>query len=148
MIDPNYLSHPSDSNLLVEGLRFCYGLINTRAFQDADLRPLKPDSHGCGHTQPYTEAYWLCLVHRYSFSANHAVGSCKMGPYNDPMSVVGSDLRVHGVERLRVADASVMPTIVGGGTFATTVMIAERAADLVMKEWMLEDRTYRSRDEL
>ncbi len=64
----------------------------------------------------------------------HPVGTCKMGRADDPMAVVDSRLRVHGVAALRVADASVMPTITSGNTNAPALMIAERAA-----AWMLED---------
>jgi choline dehydrogenase len=61
----------------------------------------------------------------------HPVGTCKMGPAGDPHAVVDSKLRVHGVAGLRIADASVMPTITSGNTNAPTLMIAERAAEWV-----------------
>ncbi|HET8765453.1 MAG TPA: GMC oxidoreductase, partial [Rhodanobacter sp.] len=61
----------------------------------------------------------------------HPVGTCRMGPAGDPAAVVGADLRVHGVDGLRVADASIMPTITGGNTNAPTIMIGEKCADLV-----------------
>jgi choline dehydrogenase len=61
----------------------------------------------------------------------HPVGTTKMGPHNDPSAVVGADLRVHGLARLRVIDASVMPTITSGNTNSPTLMIAEKGAAMV-----------------
>ena len=66
-----------------------------------------------------------------ALTAHHPLGTCKMGPVTDPSAVVAPDLRVHGVDALRVVDASVMPDLVGGMINAPVVMIAERGADLV-----------------
>ena len=63
------------------------------------------------------------------------VGSCKMGPASDPLSVVDARLKVHGVDGLRIADASIMPRIVGGNTNAATIMIGEKAADMIHEEY-------------
>jgi choline dehydrogenase len=64
-------------------------------------------------------------------SQYHPVGTCKMGPDSDPMAVVDERLRVRGIDALRVADASIMPTLVGGNTNVPAIMIGEKAADLV-----------------
>ena len=61
----------------------------------------------------------------------HPVGTCKMGPDSDPMAVVDAQLRVRGIDGLRVADASIMPTLIGGNTNAPTIMIGEKLADLL-----------------
>ena len=66
-----------------------------------------------------------------ALTAHHPLGTCKMGPATDASAVVGPDLRVHGLDALRVVDASVMPDLVGGMINAPVVMIAERGADLV-----------------
>ena len=65
----------------------------------------------------------------------HPVGTCKMGPAHDTAAVVDGELRVHGVQRLRVIDASIMPTITSGNTNAPTVMIAERGAEFIRKDY-------------
>ena len=61
----------------------------------------------------------------------HPVGTCKMGPDSDPMAVVDARLRVRGIDGLRVADASIMPTLIGGNTNAPSIMIGEKLADLL-----------------
>ena len=65
----------------------------------------------------------------------HPVGTCKMGPQHDPEAVVDDELRVHGIKGLRVIDASIMPTITSGNTNAPTVMIAERGAEFIRRDY-------------
>jgi choline dehydrogenase-like flavoprotein len=68
----------------------------------------------------------------YGESIYHPVGTCKMGPSSDPLAVTSPQLKVHGIDGLRVIDASVMPTITSGNTNAATIMIAEKASDMII----------------
>ena len=123
LIQPDYLSSEADMQVLVEGVKLARWLAQTKAF----------DPFGGTETHPGPEAQSdEAVVEHIRETAEtlyHPVGTCKMG--SDAMAVVDSQLRVRSVEALRVVDASIMPMIVGGNTNAPTIMIAEKAADLI-----------------
>jgi choline dehydrogenase len=122
-IDPGYLSEAEDVAVLVEGLVLCRRLAATRA-----LAPFRgPETLPGAAVQG--EAALAAYVRERSETLYHPVGTCRMG--HDATSVVDPFLRVHGVQGLRVADASIMPTITRGNTNAPTVMIAEKAAAML-----------------
>jgi choline dehydrogenase len=122
-IDPRYLAETSDLKTLVDGLRNVRKIARADAFDEYRGREVWPSEDA------QTDEELKAHVRKTAQTIYHPVGTCKMG--NDSMAVVDDRLRVHGIEGLRVVDASIMPTIVGGNTNAPTTMIAERAADLM-----------------
>jgi choline dehydrogenase len=122
----NYLATDYDRALMIEGTRLTRRLMATRAFSPYVLEEYKP---GAGVR---TDDEILDCLRRNATTGFHPVGTCRMG--RDAGAVVDPRLRVRGIERLRVIDASVMPTLVSGNTNAATIMIAEKGADLVRED--------------
>lgn len=125
-IQPGYLSCESDLQALVEGISLCRKVAQTSAFDPFRGVERYPGAEVQG------EAAIADYVRESSLTGDHSVGTCKMG--NDALAVVDAALRVRGIAGLRVVDASIMPTIVSGNTNAPTIMIAEKAADLIKKK--------------
>ncbi len=126
-IDANYLSAGRDVETLVAGTKLAREIFAQKAF-DA-TRGAEREPGVANKTDAEIEAW----IRARSETIYHPVGTCKMGPAGDRMTVVDAQLRVRGVEGLRVVDASVMPTLIGGNTNAPTIMIAERAADFIRR---------------
>lgn len=124
-IQPNYLDHPTDVATVIAAVKLARAVAQMPAMQkliDCEYEP----GPACK-----SDADILAFVRDRGFSVYHPVGSCRMG--NDAAAPLDPELRVKGVEGLRVADASVMPRICSGNTNAATIMIAEKAADLVLQ---------------
>ncbi len=119
----NYLQSRSDVQKLIEGIKLIRKLFETSAFDEFRGREVAPGADVT--SDEALEAY----IRENCSTVFHPVGTCKMG--TDPMAVVDSELRVHGVEGLRIVDASIMPTITTGNTNAPTIAIGEKAADLI-----------------
>ena len=123
VIDPGYLTADSDLRLLVAGARIAERLCDTDALRPYVGAPMAP------YPGKVDDAKLATLIRENAQTAYHPVGTCRMG--SDDAAVVDGELRVRGLDGLRVVDASVMPRIIRGHTHAPTVMIAERAADLI-----------------
>ncbi|XP_032526752.2 glucose dehydrogenase [FAD, quinone] [Danaus plexippus] len=132
----NYLTHPDDVKTLVEGIKFAIRLSETKALKKYGMRLDKTPVKGCEKIKFGCDAYWECAVRVQTAPENHQAGSCKMGPRGDPTAVVDNLLQVQGLDRLRVVDASVMPSVTSGNTNAPVIMIAERAADFIKQRWL------------
>lgn len=123
-IDLNLLSHPDDTSLLLKSVRRVREFLNAGALSGYFKEEISP-----GPTVQ-SDQELENFVRSKANHIYHPVGTCKMG--NDEMAVVDPQLRVHGVEKLRIVDASIMPTVVSGNTNAPTMMIAEKAADMIL----------------
>lgn len=122
----NYLTADDDCRSLLQGMHWIRRIFAASPLADHVVREASPGV-AC-----QSDDEWLDYLRRNAQAMYHPVGSCKMG--DDDMAVVDARLRVHGITGLRVVDASVMPTITSGNTNAPTIMIAERAADLIRED--------------
>ena len=127
-IEPNYLATPEDRQVAADSLRLTRRIAAMPALARYRPREVRPG------VQFQSDDELARLAGDIGTTIFHPVGTCRMGPAGDPLAVVDARLRVHGLNGLRIADASVMPTITSGNTNAPTLMIAERAA-----EWIRAD---------
>ena len=123
LIDMNYLAEEKDQQVLVEGVEMIREIMKSAAFGGNVESELHPGTL-------YGSSDLKAEILNRATTVYHGVGTCRMGV--DERAVVGPDLRVLGVEGLRVADASIMPTIIGGNTNAPSIMIGDKAAELIL----------------
>ncbi|HUN76440.1 MAG TPA: GMC family oxidoreductase N-terminal domain-containing protein [Steroidobacteraceae bacterium] len=123
-IDPNLLSAPEDLEPQLRGIRLARRIFAAQAF--APYRATEVAPGGAAQSDAELEAY----VRAESYTVHHPVSTCRMGV--DELAVVDPQLRVSGVDGLRVADASIFPSIIGGNTNAAVVMVAEKASDMIL----------------
>ena len=124
LIDPDFLGHPEDIVLIRDGLKLARRLLEAKPFARYHGWEILPGP------DVQSDAQWDDYIRRTAVTVHHPGCSCRMG--SDADSVVDPELRVRGVQGLRVADASVFPTLVAGNTNAAVVMIAEKAADMIL----------------
>jgi choline dehydrogenase len=122
----NFLSSPVDADLTVRAVRIARAVMTAPAMAALQVTEMAP---GAART---TDEEILDWVRSAAETTYHPVGTCRMGP--DALAVVDARLRVHGIAGLRVADASIMPTLTSGNTNAPSIMIGEKAADMVLKD--------------
>jgi choline dehydrogenase len=125
-IRPNYMTTETDRQTVIAGLRLVRKISEAKALQPYLLEEFQPGR------AVQTDDEFLDFARQVGASIYHPVGTCRMG--HDPAAVVDPQLRVHGLTGLRVADASVMPTVVSGNTNAACIMIGEKCADMVLRD--------------
>ncbi|XP_076079994.1 glucose dehydrogenase [FAD, quinone]-like [Mytilus galloprovincialis] len=132
LINPNMFSQPIDVSKLISGIRLVQSFERTKAWRGLDARLIRMDTTNHCERLPFnTDAYWDCIIRHFARYGEHQTSTCRMGAKSDPTAVVDPCLRVKGIRNLRVVDASVMRGLPSGNTHAPTVMIAEKAADLI-----------------
>jgi choline dehydrogenase len=126
VIQPNYFAQSADQKILLDGMKLARRLLSA----DALMRYVEREDLPGPQVQSDDE--WRDFARRRGTTTFHPVGTCAMGPSTNAGAVVDDQLRVHGLEGLRVVDASVMPTMVSANTNAATLMIADKAADMIL----------------
>jgi choline dehydrogenase len=124
-INFNFLSAPIDAEITARAVRIARAIMTAPAMAPLQLSELAPGR------ERTTDDEILDWVRKAAETTYHPVGTCKMG--SDPTAVVDAELRVHGLAGLRVADASIMPTLTSGNTNAPSIMIGEKAAEMMRK---------------
>lgn len=124
LIDTRLMSAPRDMETLIAGIHIMRDVFRQPALKDLGGREMKSESFA-------SEESLRAFVRSHADCLYHPVGTCRMGHAADPLAVVDPELRVRGVERLRVVDCSIMPTLIGGNTNAPAMMIGEKAADMI-----------------
>ena len=125
-MQPNYLSTEADCRTMIEGVKLARRLAQTSALGELIASEYRPGDAARSDDEI------LEFVRNYGATIFHPVGTCRMG--SDETAVVDPHLKVRGVSGLRVVDASIMPTLVSGNTHAPVVMIAEKAADMILED--------------
>ncbi|XP_049520669.1 glucose dehydrogenase [FAD, quinone] [Dermacentor silvarum] len=137
-IDPRYLSHPDDIRVIVKGMKASARIAETKAFKQLGSRLWPRHFPGCERHLLWSDEYLECLARHYTTALWHPSGTCKMGNASD--AVVDPQLRVlGGVQGLRVVDASVMPEPLSAHLNGPTMMIAEKAAHMILQDLEGED---------
>ncbi|XP_046753661.1 glucose dehydrogenase [FAD, quinone]-like [Diprion similis] len=135
----NYLCDPDDVAGLVKAIEYSLRFADTPALKAYNITLAATPFEACSNYTFASTEYWECAVHYNATSEYHFSGSCKMGPSSDPLAVVDPRLRVYGIQRLRVADASIMPQVSTANTGSVCVMIGERVAHMIKQDWNYTD---------
>ena len=157
IIQPNYLTDKKDVDTLVAGIKKSLEMLNTDVMKNIGATAWGPDSRCSDVHEVNSSSYWECFVRHYAATVYHPVGTCAMGTVLDSRWATDflhhgycehftyCRMRVKGIDRLRVVDGSSMPKIVGGNVNAPIIMMAEKAADMIISDYYESDVEYQHR---
>ncbi|XP_075983703.1 glucose dehydrogenase [FAD, quinone]-like [Anticarsia gemmatalis] len=131
----NYLTHPLDVATFIASIRYIQALVATPAFQRFGATLHRAEYPSCRQLAFDSDEYWECAIRTLTATLHHQIATCRMGPVGDPLAVVDPELRVHGVNKLRVVDSSIIPRTVSAHTHAPAIMIGEKASDMIKATW-------------
>lgn len=131
LIHPQYFADRRDIQDFIGGIRVWEQMMQTQAYKELGVDMAFMKKSFCSQHKFRSDEYWECIVRHTAFTQFHPTSTCKMGSSDDPTAVVDPELRVRGIDGLRVVDASIFPNITGGNTNAPTIMVAEKAADMI-----------------
>lgn len=135
IMDPKYFEDPEDIETILEGIKYAIRMAETSAFKKHGARIHDIPIPNCAHHHFGSDNYWRCAIRTLSATIYHHVGTCKMGPSYDPAAVVSPKLKVYGINKLRVVDTSVIPEATTSHTNTNSIVIGEKAADMIKEEW-------------
>ena len=138
-MNPRYLSHKEDLQELVRGVRFWEKIMQTPTFKSLGVMLEDTKISACSQHQFRSDAYWECFIRHIATTSYHPCCTVKMGAASNPSAVVDPQLRVKAIKGLRVVDTSIFPNVTVGNTQAPTVMVAEKAADMIRGIDSVED---------
>lgn len=133
----NYLSDPRDVATFIAAIRYIEALANTEPFKKFGAQVHPAYYSICQGLIFDSDEYWECALRILTATLHHQIATCRMGPAGDPQAVVDPELRVHGMQRLRVVDSSVIPRTISAHTNAPAIMIGEKAADMIKATWSI-----------
>ncbi|KAF5272028.1 hypothetical protein FQR65_LT05009 [Abscondita terminalis] len=136
IIHPNFFSDPDDVELMMDAIKFIKKISKTKTFSKLKPKLVELPVGNCKEFEFDTDDFWKCAIKNLGHHIHHPVGTCKMGPKSDQEAVVDHNLKVYGVDGLRVVDASIIPVIPKAGTNAPTMMIGNKGAEIIKEEWL------------
>jgi len=143
LIDYQLLTHPDDIDVILEGIKLVFNIVETPAFQSINLTFTGEPDPACTAFAFLSDDYCKCKIHQDGTSWTHMTGTCSLGPESGDSntSVVDTKFRVRGVSNLRVVDASVIPEITNSNINAPIMMLAEKAAEEIIDLYNVPNRS-------